>query len=141
MKALGKDITKQEMQHLREEGWSNYEIAEKLGCCYATVLKYLGTQPKGVRGDRLYTVPKKVEYVVEEKEAQEAAMNVQEMTVKGKSVSIKANFENEKVTFLNSYGEITIPMQYLDSLLDDVQTAKNMGEKFGGNADGPNCQA
>lgn len=141
MKALSKDITKHEMQHLREEGWSNYEIAEKLGCCYATVLKYIGTQPKGVRGDRLYTVPKKVEYATAEKEIQEVVMNVQEMTVKEKSVSIKANFENEKVTFLNSYGEITIPMQYLDSLLDDVQTAKRMGAKFGGNADGPDSQA
>lgn len=141
MKALSKDITKHEMQHLREEGWSNYEIAEKLGCCYATVLKYIGTQPKGVRGDRLYTVPKKVEYVVKQKETQEDIMDVREMTVKGKSVSIKANFENEKVTFKNGYGEITIPMQYLDNLLDDVLTAKRMGAKFGGNADGPDSQA
>lgn len=43
MKAkLTDSISVQEMQTMREEGLSNKQIAQRLGICYATVLRYLG---------------------------------------------------------------------------------------------------
>lgn len=141
MKALEKDVTIREMMKLRQDGWSNYEIAEKLGCCYATVLKYIGNQPKGIRGERLYTVPKKVVIQTANLDSKEDVLDIKEMTVKGKSTSVKVNLENQKVTFINGSGEITIPLQFVSSLADDVKLAIRVGEKFGGENDGPNRQA
>lgn len=43
MKAkLSDSISMQELQQMRDEGLSNKQIAQRLGVCYATVLKYLG---------------------------------------------------------------------------------------------------
>lgn len=43
MKAkLTESISVQELQQMRDEGLSNKQIAQRLGICYATVLKYLG---------------------------------------------------------------------------------------------------
>lgn len=137
MKALEKSVTIHEMMTLRKDGWSNYEIAEKLGCCYATVLKYIGAQPKGIRGERLYTVPKKVVTQTANLDSKEDVLDIKEITVKGKSTSIKVNLESQKVTFINGSGEITIPLQFVSSLADDVKLAIKVGEKFGGEDDGP----
>lgn len=141
MKSLERDVTVREMMTLRQEGWSNYEIAEKLGCCYATVLKYIGSQPKGIRGERLYTIPKKIAVQTANSDNKGDFMDIKEMTLKGKSTSIKVNFENQKVTFINGSGEITIPLQFVSSLEDDVKLAIKAGEKYGGVCDGPNRQA
>lgn len=39
---MSEEVTRCEMLRLREDGYSNTEIAEQLECCYATVLKYIG---------------------------------------------------------------------------------------------------
>ena len=39
---MSEEVTKSEMLRLREQGYSNTQIAEQLECCYATVLKYIG---------------------------------------------------------------------------------------------------
>lgn len=41
-KRLSEEVTREEMLCLREQGYSNTEIAEQLECCYATVIKYIG---------------------------------------------------------------------------------------------------
>lgn len=41
-KRLSEEVTRAEMLRLREQGYSNTEIAEQLECCYATVIKYIG---------------------------------------------------------------------------------------------------
>lgn len=62
MRALNKDVSEHEMWQLRKDGWSNWEIAQKLGCSEATVRRYLGRQPKECRGSRGgQVVPKKKE--------------------------------------------------------------------------------
>lgn len=48
-KKLMDEISISELQHMREEGMSNQEIADVLGVTYATVFRYLGRQPKGLR--------------------------------------------------------------------------------------------
>lgn len=45
MRALSRDVSVHEMWQLRKDGWSNYEISQKIGCAEATVRKYLGCQP------------------------------------------------------------------------------------------------
>lgn len=54
---MSEEITRDEMLRLREQGYSNTEIAEQLECCYATVLKYIGKG--GIR--RRNAQPKKPE--------------------------------------------------------------------------------
>lgn len=41
-KRLSEEVTREEMLRLREQGYSNTEIAEQLECCYPTVIKYIG---------------------------------------------------------------------------------------------------
>lgn len=49
MRALNKDVSEHEMWQLRKDGWSNWEIAQKLGCSEATIRRHLGRQPKECR--------------------------------------------------------------------------------------------
>lgn len=74
-KRLSEEVTREEMLRLREQGYSNTEIAEQLECCYATVIKYIGKsrirrasrkdenpaeikKPEAVSGERLKLVCK-----------------------------------------------------------------------------------
>lgn len=41
-KRLSEEVTREEMLRLREQGYSNTEIAEQLECSYPTVIKYIG---------------------------------------------------------------------------------------------------
>lgn len=43
MRALNKDVSEHEMWQLRKDGWSNWEIAQKMGCSEQTVRRYLGS--------------------------------------------------------------------------------------------------
>lgn len=51
MKPLSKEVSREELLHMREEGLTNKQIAERLGCNYYTVLRYIGKQPDGMRAD------------------------------------------------------------------------------------------
>ena len=51
-KKLSEDVSVREMRELREDGLTNRQIAEKLDCTYQTVLRYIGRQPEGMRGER-----------------------------------------------------------------------------------------
>lgn len=51
MKPLSKEVSREELLHMREEGLTNKQIAERLGCAYYTVLRYIGKQPDGMRAD------------------------------------------------------------------------------------------
>ena len=54
---ITEEISINEMRQLRADGLSNKEIAERLGICYPTILKYLGKQPKGLRTERRCNIP------------------------------------------------------------------------------------
>ena len=50
MKRLLDDISYEELKEMREdEGMSNYEIAERVGCSKQTIHRILGPQPKHIR--------------------------------------------------------------------------------------------
>lgn len=50
MRRLLDDISLEELQYMRnEEGLSNFEIAEKVGCSSNTIFRILGPQPKHIR--------------------------------------------------------------------------------------------
>lgn len=43
-KSILQDVSIDEMMELRNEGYSNHEIAELLDCSYQTVKRYIGNQ-------------------------------------------------------------------------------------------------
>lgn len=45
MRNLTKDVSISELMHMREEGMSNKEIAERLDVSYITILRLIGKQP------------------------------------------------------------------------------------------------
>lgn len=52
MASLHKDISVQELLHMREEGMTNMDIAKSLDVSYATIYRMIGSQPKELRKQR-----------------------------------------------------------------------------------------
>lgn len=50
--SVTKDVSCTEMYHMRDQGMSNRDIAEKLDCSISTVYGMIGKQPKGIRAKR-----------------------------------------------------------------------------------------
>ena len=48
-RSLDKSISISELKHLREEGLTNQQIADRCGCAYSTVHRLIGPQPDGLR--------------------------------------------------------------------------------------------
>lgn len=48
-RSLNKSISVSELKHLREEGLTNQQIADRCGCAYSTVHRLIGPQPDGLR--------------------------------------------------------------------------------------------
>ena len=59
-KKLATSVSISELLAMREQGLTNYQIAERLGVTYRTIVSYIGKQPKGLRapmGSRKGTKP------------------------------------------------------------------------------------
>lgn len=50
-KPLSKEVTRDELMHMREEGWTNAEIAEMLDVSSRTIYNYIGGQRAHKRGE------------------------------------------------------------------------------------------
>jgi hypothetical protein len=48
-RSLDKSISVSELKHLREEGLTNQQIAERCGCAYSSVHRLIGPQPDSLR--------------------------------------------------------------------------------------------
>lgn len=48
-KKLSASVNISELLAMREQGLTNYQIAERLGVTYRTIVSYIGKQPKGLR--------------------------------------------------------------------------------------------
>lgn len=48
-KSLTSEVSVSEMQQMRSEGMNNQQIADRLGCCVRTVIRYIGKQPAMLR--------------------------------------------------------------------------------------------
>lgn len=60
MRKLSASVNISELLAMREQGLTNYQIAERLGVTYRTIVSYIGKQPKGLRapkGSRKGTKP------------------------------------------------------------------------------------
>lgn len=47
------DVSMDELLQMRKDGMSNMDIAHRTGVSKATIYRYLGPQPKGIRYDRM----------------------------------------------------------------------------------------
>lgn len=125
------------MWQLRKDGWSNWEIAQKLGCSEQTIRRYLGRQPKECRGARVgQVVPKKKEVVEIPKQEMQLDFPVTGIELKGKCCSIRMDLVKPKVAIINKNGEIALDGRYISDLISDLAMAKKALEKYGGAKDG-----
>lgn len=56
-RSLEKSISISELKHLREEGLTNQQIADRCGCAYSGVHRLIGPQPDGLRKKYEYHKP------------------------------------------------------------------------------------
>ena len=137
MRELNKDVSEHEMWQLRKDGWSNWEIAQKLGCSEQTIRRYLGRQPKSCRGARVgQVVPKKKEAVEIAKQEMQLDFPVTGIELKGKCCAIRLDLVKPKVVIINKNGEISLDGRYISDLISDLAMAKKALEKYGGAKNG-----
>ena len=137
MRRLNKDVSEHEMWQLRKDGWSNWEIAQKIGCSEQTVRRYLGRQPAGCRGSRIgQVVPKKKEVAEIPKQEMRIDFPVTGIELKGKCCSIRLDLVKPKAVIINKNGEIALDGRYISDLISDLAMAKKALEKYGGAKDG-----
>lgn len=137
MRSLTKDVSEHEMWQLRKDGWSNWEIAQKIGCSEKTVRRYLGRQPAECRGSRIgQVVPKKKEVVEIPKQEMRADFPVTGIELKGMCCSIRLDLVKPKVVIINKNGEIALDGRYIADLISDLAMAKKALEKYGGAKNG-----
>lgn len=130
---LLKDISMSELLQLRADGWSNREIADKLGVCYATVLHHIGKQPRENRGEgaaRPVARP--------EPQKQERTFTVCDYTLAGKVCDISVSVRQGTVTLRDKERKesVRIALCDLSALADDLldvgRSIRKYGELFGG---------
>lgn len=137
MRPLNKDVSEHEMWQLRKDGWSNWEIAQKMGCSEQTVRRYLGRQPAECRGSRIgQVVPKKKDVVEIPKQEMRADFPVTGIELKGMCCSIRLDLVKPKAVIINKNGEISLDGRYISDLISDLAMAKKALEKYGGAKDG-----
>lgn len=136
MRALNKYVSEHEMWQLRKDGWSNWEIAQKLGCSEQTIRRYLGRQPAGCRGSRIGQVAPKKEVAEIPKQEMRADFPVTGIELKGMCCSIRLDLVKPKVVIINKNGEIALDGRYISDLISDLAMAKKALEKYGGAKDG-----
>lgn len=137
MRSLNKDVSEHEMWQLRKDGWSNWEISQKLGCSEATIRRYLGRQPKECRGSRMgHVVPKKKEVVEIPKQEMRIDFPVTGIELKGKCCAIRLDLVKPKAVIINKNGEIALDGRYISDLISDLAMAKKALEKYGGAKNG-----
>ena len=137
MRALNKDVSEHEMWQLRKDRWSNWEIAQKLGCSEQTIRRYLGRQPKECRGARVgQVVPKKKEAVEIAKQEMRADFPVTGIELKGTCCAIRLDLVKPKAVIINKNWELTLDDRYISDLISDLEIAKKVLEKYGGAKNG-----
>ena len=124
------------MWQLRKDGWSNWEIAQKMGCSEQTVRRYLGRQPAGCRGNRIGQVAPKKEVAEIPKQEMRADFPVTWIELKGMCCSIRLDLVKPKAVIINKNGEIALDGRYISDLIYDLAMAKKALEKYGGAKDG-----
>lgn len=85
MRALLKDVSIDELKQLREEGYSNREIADCLDVSEVTVYRYIGKMPKELKARRYSEAAKERECKRREKATHKAAR--QTMMPEGQTVT------------------------------------------------------
>lgn len=86
-RCLLKDLNKSELLQMREQGMSNRDIANVLGCSYQTIRRAIGNQPFAKRRNYYYDAPMKTPTKQEEpQEVHEAALAVQRSALRLKGL-------------------------------------------------------
>lgn len=114
---------KDTMLQLREEGYTNKEIAEQMDISYQTVLKYIGAQPGNVPR-------KRVEHDVPHETAEIAPPPC--LAVTGKNVTLKGELASYIVdgccgTILVSMGDSTMLLDFedLDKIMNELSAIRH----------------
>ena len=121
-KILGKEISKDEILRMRENGMTNTDIANAIGVSYATVYRWLGKQPPAPKVTRSY------QPAIQDKEPRvpepEAALVVENRQIKLSGLFASYNVHaREKMVDVILEGETTafsIKLEDLDILIREL---------------------
>ena len=131
------DVSISEMLRMREDGMSNREIAETLGCCYATVTKHIGRQ--GFRSPNRQTRTKHTPeqwipaetYISQHTAREEAqAHRLIPTRYQGQVLEIHVDRDLQEVVLMAN-GELTLTMSELHGAMMDLMALSKELDKEG----------
>lgn len=135
-----KDVSKQELLQMRKDGLCNQEIADKVGCSYATIYNILGKQPPEM-GRRVLPKKQNTETQIKSEPAPEIStdqLDTVEMLVHGKAglnykISCKSSGRTPSVCIMSANGmdKIYIRMSVFNLFIRDLIALGNLPQVRG----------
>lgn len=113
-----KDIDKTTLLSMRDSGMTNQEIADSVGCCYATICKILGKQPPGMRKPR---APKEVKRI--QMNTPRKRMKVSHVTLCGKFADFEVDLDNKTFAIETGEGSLIFDLSKLEEMANDLVEA------------------
>lgn len=113
-----KDIDKTALLSMRDSGMTNQEIADSIGCCYATVSRILGKQPPGMRKSRAPKEVKKIQMNTPRKR-----MKVSHVTLCGKFADFEVDLDNKTFAIETGEGSLIFDLSKLEEMANDLAEA------------------
>lgn len=120
-----KDIDKTALLSMRDSGMTNQEIADSVGCCYATISKILGKQPPGIRKSRAPKEAKKIQMNTPRKR-----MKVSHVTLCGKFANFDVDLSNETFAIETGEGSLIFDLSKLEEMVNDLAEALQEVKEF-----------
>lgn len=123
-----KDFSKTELLRMREDGLSNREIADRIGCAYSTIYGILGKQPNGLRYSCQFAAPSSNEILPDDQiEKFPSRVKVLKFTAVGAAGSYIIDIEDNIVTLESQ----ELLSEQLPDFIADLVSVGKMIEKMG----------
>lgn len=120
-----KDIDKTALLSMRDSGMTNQEIADSIGCCYATICKILGKQPPGMRKPRTSKEVKRIQMDTPRKR-----MKVSHVTFCGKHANFNIDFTKNMCRIEKENRSFVLWLRELEDTIDDLKEVLEEVQKY-----------
>ena len=136
MRKLSASVNISELLAMREQGLTNYQIAERLGVTYRTIVSYIGKQPKGLRAPKGSRKGTKPLADIEPEEVAESPVDVSRKTFAEMLHEMRTHEATEK--FREEHGieadcetETALP-GLVETDVNPAEVAREVYERLGG---------